>query len=122
MELCNRLCTKSSCISILRYVCSMQEFSPSSRVVHKLSLKLRMSDMPATAALDSAPHTHRHTHIASSHTLLAIPSNCVSKQTQMASTCMSMRKNAPGRCLQTNQGYFSERNQHKQEMLIYTAN
>jgi len=45
----------------------MQEFSPSSRVVHKLSLKLRMSDMPATAALDSAPHTRTRTHCKQPH-------------------------------------------------------
>jgi len=45
--------------------CHNAHDSPSSLVAHKLSLKLRMSDMPAAAALVSAQHTHTHTHFTS---------------------------------------------------------
>jgi len=42
---------------------SMLQGSPSSAVVHKLSLKLRMSDMPAAvAAFNSGQHTHTYMH------------------------------------------------------------
>ena len=63
--------------------------SPSSLVVHKLSLKLRMSDMPAAAALVSVQRAHTH----AVHTLhWRQPScKCASKQTQMAhKMCLSV--------------------------------